>query len=95
MTHEIFIIVGSIPTPQDHVQRLKLLVMLKQRKIQIVSLIQQKTPSFRLSQILVSNHFWFQRASLDFGWSVDVGPPPSRLIDPPPEDHEQFLLLKN
>ena len=36
MTHDIFNVVQSTPTPWGHAQRLKSLVMLKQRKIQVV-----------------------------------------------------------
>ena len=36
MTHDIFNVVRSTLTPQGHAQRMKLLVMLKQRKIQVV-----------------------------------------------------------
>ena len=63
-------------------------------KIQ-VWLKQQKTPTFRLPQTLVSNHLWFQRAPLDFGWSVAVGLPQRWLIDLSLEDHVQAPLSKN
>ena len=95
MTHEIFNVVRSTPTPQGHVQILKSLEMLKQRKLHIVWLIQQKTPSFILPQILIPNHQWSQRAPLDYSWSVAIGLPPRWLINFPTEDHVHVPLLKN